>query len=268
MADEAGTVALAPRDQTQATAEIGCEVAGPAGGQAIVFIHGAIMSRAQWRPQVDRFAGLGYRCIAMDLPGHGELAERPFTLDGAADVVADVVDRLAGGRAVLVGLSLGGYVAMAVAGRSPERVRGLVLAGATREPEGPIRIGYSIVGWAYGLLPEPLLRAISTWLFRRRYGREIAAAILANGYFARGGSRAIRSLGGGRFRERLLAYGGPVLVINGDLDLVFRLGARRFVEGVPGVTRRVLRRAAHLSNLDRPDDFTAAVLAFVQTLEP
>jgi len=244
------------------------DVAGPSEGPAIVFLHGAIMSRAQWAPQVAQLTEAGYRCITVDLPGHGALAGQPFTLDDAAKVAVDAIDRAAGGRAVLVGLSLGGYVAMAVAGRSPQRVRGLVLAGSTREPSGPIRAGFAIVGWIYRLMPERATRAAHAWFFRRRYGPEATAAILASGLFGRGGSRAIRSLVGGRFGERLRAYGGPILVVNGDLDLVFRGGQRRFLGDMPNVTRRILRPAAHLSNLDRPSDFSAAVAAFVETLAP
>jgi pimeloyl-ACP methyl ester carboxylesterase len=244
------------------------DVAGPPDGPAIVFLHGAIMSRAQWAPQVAQLTEAGYRCIAVDLPGHGALAGQPFTLDEATNVAVDAIDRAGGGRAVLVGLSLGGYVAMAVAARSPRRVRGLVLAGSTREPSGPIRAGFAIVGWIYRLMPERATQAIHGWFFGRRYGPEATAAILANGLFGRGGSRAIRSLVGGRFGERLRAYGGPILVVNGDLDLVFRGGQRRFLGDVPNVTRRILRPAAHLSNLDRPSDFSAAVAAFVETLAP
>jgi pimeloyl-ACP methyl ester carboxylesterase len=244
------------------------DVAGPPGGAAIVFLHGAIMSRAQWAPQIAHLTAAGYRCIAVDLPGHGVLARQPFTLEEATNVAFDAIDRVAAGRAVLVGLSLGGYVAMAVAGQSPQRVRGLVLAGSTREPSGPIRAGFAIVGWMYRLLPERATQAIHGWFFRRRYGPDATAAILANGLFGRGGSRAIRSLVGGRFGERLRAYGGPVLVVNGDLDLVFRGGQRRFLGDLPNVTRRILRPAAHLSNLDRPTDFSTAVAAFVETLAP
>ena len=71
-----------------------------------------------------------------------------------------------------------------------------------------------------------------------------------------------------RFRDRLLAYGGPVLVINGDLDLVFRLGERSFLRDVPNVTRRTLPRTTHLSSLDRPDAFAAAVRRFIERLPP
>jgi pimeloyl-ACP methyl ester carboxylesterase len=268
----AGRPGSAERTQVTALVDVerdaSWETAGPEGGPALVFIHGAVMTRALWRAQVERLARAGYRCISVDLPGHGALAGRPFTLEGAADLVCDVVDRAAGGRAVLIGLSLGGYVAMTVAGRSPERVRGLVLAGSTREPAGSIRAAFTLVGWSLKVTPEPVLRGFVSELWRRRYGREVAATLLANGYYAKGGSLAIRRLPGGRFRERLAAYGGPILVINGDLDVVFRLGERRFLEGLPGVTRLVLHRAAHLSNLDRPDEFSGAIEGFAASLAP
>ena len=263
----AGLVAAGP-DAPAAGATLGWQVEGPADGPPIVFVHGAVMTRAQWRLQVQHFAAAGYRCVSVDLPGHGALADRPFTLEVAADHVEAAIDRAAGGRAVLVGLSLGGYVSMTVAGRSPARVRGLVLAGSTREPSGPARAAFWLFGWALGAVPEPVSRAFTGWLYRRQYGREVAGAILANGYFSKAGGAAIRTLPGGRFRERLAAYGGPILVINGDLDLVFRLGERPFLEGLAGVTSRRIRRAAHLSNLDRPDAFSGALEEFVEALAP
>jgi pimeloyl-ACP methyl ester carboxylesterase len=252
----------------ESVGQVHWSVAGPADGPSIVFVHGAVMTRAQWTLQVNRFAEAGYRSISIDLPGHGALADRPFTMEAAAESVERVIDDVAGGRAILVGLSLGGYVSMTVAARSPERVRGLVLAGSTREPTGPARFAYWLVGTGLGLAPQTVLRSIMAFIWRRRYGPQVAAAIMANGYFARGGGTAIRELAHGGFRDRIRAYGGPILVINGNLDLVFRLGERRFLEGVPGVTTRRISWAAHLSNLDRPDDFSNAVEAFVQTLAP
>jgi pimeloyl-ACP methyl ester carboxylesterase len=242
------------------------DVAGPSDGEPILFLHGAVMTRAQWWSQVESLAAAGYRCIAVDLPAHGSLEGAPFSIEAAEDLVIDAIDRAAGGRAVLVGLSLGGYVAMAVAARSPERVRGLVLAGASREPAGAIRFGYVLFAWALRVIPERALRRLIAALYRRRYGPEAAEATLAKGYFATGGSQAIRHLPGGRFRDRLAAFGGPILVINGTRDVVFRTGQRRFIEGLPGLTTRLLPGAGHLSNLDRSADFSEAVGAFVAGL--
>ncbi len=243
------------------------DVAGPPDAPPIVFVHGAMMGRAVWSPQVAALADR-YRCVSVDLPGHGSLRGRAFRLDEAAAGVVAAIDREAGGRAVLVGLSLGGYVAMTVAGRHPERVRGLVIAGSTREPTGASRLAFQLYGWALRLAPEPAVRAVALAWFRRRYGPVVAAAITAGGHFAKGGSQGVRHLIGGRFRDRLVAYGGPILVINGTMDLVFRIGAGRFLAGVPGVTARTIPRAGHLSNVDRPEAFTALVEEFIGSLEP
>jgi pimeloyl-ACP methyl ester carboxylesterase len=243
------------------------DVEGPEGAPAIVFVHGAMMGRSVWRPQLDALHDR-YRCISVDQPGHGSLRGRGFTLDVAVANVVDAIDREAGGRAVLVGLSLGGYVSMAVAGQCPERVRGLVIAGCTREPVGLSRVGFHAYSWSLRVVPERLVRAVALGWFRLRYGAVVASAITAGGHFSRGGSRAVRHLVGGGFKARLLAYGGPILAINGVTDLVFTLGAKRFLGGVPRLDYRVIPRAGHLSNVDKPAAFTGLVEEFVGSLEP
>jgi pimeloyl-ACP methyl ester carboxylesterase len=241
-------------------------VAGPDDAPPIVFVHGAMMGRSVWRPQVDALSDR-FRVVAVDQPGHGTLRQQPFTLDVAVQNVVDAIDRDAGGRAVLVGLSLGGYVAMTVAGLYPERVRGLVIAGCTREPVGMSRIGFHVYGLSMRLVPERAVRVVALAWFRVRYGTELASAITAGGHFSRGGSRAVRHLIGGGFRNRLLTYGGPILAINGATDLVFILGANRFLRGIPRATYRVIPRAGHLSNVDRSEAFTGLVEDFIGTLE-
>lgn len=226
-----------------------------------------MMGRSVWSPQVAALADR-YRCISVDLPGHGSQRGKPFNLEGAAAGVARAIDDAAGGRAVLVGLSLGGYVSMTVAARYPAKVRGLVIAGSTREPVGLSRLGFHLYGWGLRLAPEPIVKTVALAWFRRRYGTPLAMAITAGGHFAKGGSQAVRHLVGGRFRDKLRAYGGPILVINGTMDLVFRIGAARFLAGVPGVTNRMIPRAGHLSNVDKPEAFTALIEDFIGTLEP
>lgn len=243
------------------------DVTGPVEAPPIVFVHGAMMGRSVWRPQIEALSGR-YRCISVDQPGHGSLRQRSFTLDVAVANVLEAIDREGGGRAVLVGLSLGGYVSMTLAGRYPERVRGLVIAGATREPIGLSRLGFHAYSWSLRLVPERVVRPIALTWFRLRYGAVVASAITAGGHFSKGGSRAVRQLVGGRFRARLRAYGGPILAINGATDVVFRFGAERFLAGVPNVIYRVIPRAGHLSNVDKPEVFTALIDDFAGTLGP
>jgi pimeloyl-ACP methyl ester carboxylesterase len=110
----------------------------------IVFLHGTRLTGASWAAQAEDLAD-EFHVLAPDLPGHGSAADVPFTIDAAAARVADLIATDAHeGRAVVVGLSLGGYVAMAVAAGWPERVRGLAILGrdgrARREP-GPLLPG-------------------------------------------------------------------------------------------------------------------------------
>ena len=69
-----------------------------------------------------------------------------------------------------------------------------------------------------------------------------------------------------RFHDRLVAFGGPILVINGGLDVIFRMGERAFLKDVPRVTTRVLPLASHLTPLDDPKAFSRAVADFVEAL--
>ncbi|MBI3745001.1 MAG: alpha/beta fold hydrolase [Chloroflexi bacterium] len=241
--------------------EAGCDVIGPPDGPHLVLVHGSRTTRASWQAVTDRLAG-SFRIATPDLPGHGALADVPFTLEGATDVLEATIEAVGGPPVLLVGLSLGGYVAAAYAASHPERVRGLVLAGSTAEPGGSAAAVFRLYAWAIGSAPQRPLDALNTWFLRRRYAPEIAEPIIAAGYWSRGGAAAIRALGRESFRDRLLAYGGPILAINGELDLVFRIGARSFLRGVPNVTRRTLSRASHLSPLDRPDAFAEAIRRF------
>ena len=240
-------------------------VEGPPDAPAIVFVHGAMMGHSVWRPQIDALSQR-YRCISVDLPGHGTQRAERFTLDRAVDTVTRAIDAEAGGQAVVVGLSLGGYTSVLVAGRHPERVRGLVIAGMTREPAGVSRLAFQLYGWFLRLTPERAVSQVALAWFRQRYGRERGTAITAGGHFAKGGGNAVLGLAKGAYREPLKSYGGPILVINGELDVVFRIGQDRFLQGVDKVTRRMIRRAGHLSNVDQPEVFTALVEEFITSL--
>lgn len=232
----------------------------------IVFLHGTRLTGAAWAAQAASL-GADFHCLAPDLPGHGTADGRAFTLEGAAADVADLIAREAhGGRAVLVGLSLGGYVAMAVAERWPERVAGLVVCGATAEPVGLRSVAFRGLALLFARLPEGVLDRVNRSLFRWRYPAAVSGPILAAGFSFRGGAVALRALVGERFRPRLAAYPGPSLLVNGEYDLFFRPTAGSFAAVAADPRRAVIRGATHLANLDRPAAFEAALRRFVRTL--
>ena len=228
----------------------------------IVFLHGTRLTRASWAAQLEDLAD-EFHCLAPDLPGHGSAAEIPFTLDDAAARVAALIAAEAhGGRAILVGLSLGGYVATVVAANWPERVAGLAISGTTAEPVGPRSVLYRGLATAFRRVPERVLVRINIWFFRRRYPARISEPILRDGFSFAGGAVAIRSLVGQRFRPRLAAYPGPTLLINGQFDVFFRPTERAFARVVANPRRVVIRRATHLANLEQPAAFSAAIRGF------
>lgn len=233
------------------------------GRPVIVFLHGTRLTGAQWAVQVADLEA-EFRCLTPDLPGHGTAAATPFTVAGAAESVERLIAAEAGGRAFVVGLSLGGYVAMDVAARWPERVSGLVVSGASAEPVGVRSLAYHALATIFERVDEAFLDRVNAWFFGVRYRPQIAEPIIAGGFHFRGGAVAVRSLVGERFRPRLARYPGPTLLVNGELDLFFRPYAGSFKDAAADARRVVLPGATHLANLDRPELFTAVVRRFVR----
>ena len=159
-----------------------------------MFVHGTRLNRNQWLPQLRRLSDR-YRCVAIDLPGHGERADERFTMQAASDAVIAAIEAEApAGRAVIVGLSLGGYVAIEAAERCPERVAGLVLSGCSAEPVGPVALLFRALAAVLERAPRGAQGRVSSTFFRVRYGREVADPIIAGGFWSAGGAQALRVL--------------------------------------------------------------------------
>ncbi len=104
-------------------------------GLPVVFLHAFPLNRTMWDPQVGALVA-ECRCIPIDFRGFGDSAPAaPYTMDRYADDVAGVLDTLQIERAVIVGLSMGGYVAFALWRRHRERVRAFVLADTRATPD-------------------------------------------------------------------------------------------------------------------------------------
>ena len=108
--------------------------AGPLNAPTVLFLHDLGLSSTMWQPQFERLAGSSH-CLAPDLPecGHSS-AIGPFTLKDAASRVAAVIrERVPGGVAHVVGLSLGGAVALQMLRDEPEGVDHLLISGTAKE---------------------------------------------------------------------------------------------------------------------------------------
>jgi pimeloyl-ACP methyl ester carboxylesterase len=244
------------------------DVAGSADALAIVFLHGAAGTRAMWRPQMEALAD-EFGVTALDLPGHGALAHEPFRLDAAVRTVSDAIDAAARSRALVVGLSLGGYVAMAHAARYSEQVAGLVLSGCSFDYRGALGALSRLDAWLVTkLVGERRLLRMQEKTLRGMLPADLAESLLAAGFTFRAMSAVYRELARHDFGALLGQFPGPVLVLNGERDRLNRRVEERQIAAARHAELRIIAGAGHACNLEKPPAFSEAVRAFARGLRP
>lgn len=245
----------------------GVDVAGPPDAPALVFVHGAMFTRKMWAPQRDALAD-EYRVVAPDLPGHGDRANESFDLERAVSVLDDAVESYAGGNAVLVGLSLGGYVSTEYASRYPEKADGLVVVGSSANPTRGMNLLTRLTGAVARLATrsDTVERAVQRlgrrWVRNRDLAPDHERELLESGIYPRGFGTPGPDLGGRDVRGKLESYPGPVLVVNGEHDTIMRRGERDHASAAGGDVV-VLEGVGHVCSLHRPETFTNVVDRFV-----
>jgi pimeloyl-ACP methyl ester carboxylesterase len=109
---------------------------GRADAPAVVLVHGFPLDGRMWDAQAEALAEKGWRVIVPDLRGFGEsVSEEPFTIESLADDLHALLDSLNALRAVLGGLSMGGYVSLAYVRKYPTTLRGLMLVDTRAEAD-------------------------------------------------------------------------------------------------------------------------------------
>jgi len=225
-------------------------------GTGIVLVHGLRVSSTMWRPQVEALRGQGRRVAAPDLPGHGSRRGEPFTLGSAVDAVLEAVDGV-GGRALLVGLSLGGFVSIAAAAAGPDRVRGLVAASCTARPAQALAQVYRIPAALLEVLPDKGA-SVNERFHRLRLPGEGAEAVLGGGLAMEAARSVIDEIADMDVLGPLGAYPGPVWLVNGARDH-FRIHEKRFLDACVEGRLVNVPRAGHMVSLDQPENFTRLV---------
>lgn len=229
-----------------------------------------------WRAQVESLEKLGHPVLAIDLPGHGARLDERFSLASAAAAVHDGVRALVaassrGGqvtdepRVVVVGLSLGAYVALHAVAKDPSRVGAVVAAGCCTSPSPVMLAGWSLLVRLIGALPDRGA-ALNQFMVDRTLPRQ-AALDVAEGGFALGVmADMLREMRGCDPRSDLARIAVPVWLVNGRLDH-FRAQERAFARAGQDARLRIVPRAKHLVSLDAPVSFTRIVLETIDELE-
>ena len=243
-----------------------------------VLLHGFPLGANQWEPQM-RSIPAGWRLITPDLRGFGGSTEldslSAMAISDYAGDVVDLLDELAVPRAVIGGLSMGGYVALALLQGAPQIIEGLVLADtratadspegranrrnmlALVDREGPSGVAREMMPKLLGKTTRelnPSAEAQVRLLIKQQAPVAIRSAI--HRMMHRPDSTAL-----------LPQVTVPTLVIVGEEDeLTPPEDSRRIAEAVPGATLVTIPGAGHLSNLEQPDAFNAALNGFLAKL--
>jgi pimeloyl-ACP methyl ester carboxylesterase len=236
----------------------------------LLLLHAFPLDARMWEPQLSAFSGV-LPVIAPHLPGFGgtDPAGEVMTMGAAADRVLAELDRAGVDRAVVCGLSMGGYVAFELWRRARQRFAGLVLANTRAEPdtdEGAANrraLAERLRREGNGFLvekPPPLLSEGAPqelWGYVRRLiadqpAEAIAAASL--GMAERPDSR-----------PDLPGIDVPTLVITSTGDtLIPPEASAPMAEAIPGADLLVIQGAGHLSNLEQADTFSGTLEEHVE----
>ncbi len=244
-------------------------------GLPIVFIHGFPHNRTLWAPQLGGLMARA-RCVAPDLRGFGESEiHGPYTMDSYADDVVAVLDSLQIDRAVIAGLSMGGYVAFALWRRYRERVRALILAdtrpGADTEETTARR--REMIGIARakgsGAVADMQITGMVGRTTRERYP-DIADSVhrmltMAPVHGVVGALEAM--IARPDSTPTLGTIDVPTLIIVGDEDVLTPPAESRAMhEAIEGSRLEILAGAGHVSNVERPAAFNHVTSEFLGVL--
>jgi 3-oxoadipate enol-lactonase len=237
----------------------------------VLFIHGLGGNHRMWLPQVPAFCGR-YPVLTVDLRNHGEstkLDRESSVAEMAADLTR-LLRTLGVGAAHVVGLSLGGMIALQMTLDAPEAVAALVLADTLAgAPPGFEEVGRQ----ALALIESSTMAEIARVRITAAFSGHVDPAVRDYfvGQVARNQKpayvRAARAGFAFNARERLRDVKRPTLVVVGEEDVTTPpMLSEELASGIPGARLVRIAGAAHISNVERPREFNDAVLGFLDSL--
>src|SRR5678815_2720341 len=245
-------------------------------GPSVVLPHGYPFNRSMWADQMAELKQ-HHRVIVPDLRGHGGSAvSSAASMQSMATDVASLLETLNISRATIGGLSMGGYVALAFYRLFPLRVRSLVLADTraqadtdegkeNREKQAQKALSEGMEGIADGLLPK--LLAPETVTKHPEIVKRLRGMMAETN--PEGAAAALRGMAGRQdqtsFLSRIIA---PTLILVGSEDAVTPVADSELMHREIGGSRlKIIEGAGHVSNLERPEEFNAALVKFLNDVE-
>jgi len=229
----------------------------------VLLTHGFGASQAMWAPNLDAL-GVDRQVLTWDLPDHGASILRSDELshDGCIADMLGLLDVLGAPRAVIGGMSLGGFLSLLFCARHPERVAALLLVDTGPGfRDGAAREAWNT--WVGGLADDLEARGLAAL----RPSPETAVAEHAAG--ADGLAAAARGIliqRDGEAFESLSRITAPTLIVVGANDDRFLSAADAMTRRIPGARKMIVADAGHAANMDQPAQFNRAVLEFLEEL--
>jgi len=245
-------------------------------GQPVVLLHGYPFNRTLWAEQVGALSNR-YRVITPDLRGLGESDATPgaATMNRMAQDVAILLDHLEISRAVIGGLSMGGYVALAFYKQFPSRVRALVLADTraqadteegkqTRFQQAEKALAEGMAGIADSMLPK--LLTPETVSKRPELVKRVRDMMLKTK--SEGAAGALLGMAERDDQTPLLSQiSCPALILVGREDPITPVrDSEKMNREIAGSRLVVIENAAHVSNLERTEQFNNELVRFLNLL--
>ena len=226
----------------------------------IVFLHGIRLGGKIWEEHALALAD-EYYVVTPDLPGHGALVDLPFEPAVIDAFLAHIGTMLSSRPPLVIGYSLGGYVAMRYATAFPERTCGLLLTGCSTDIVDHRQRLYNFAVAASGQFPPGMLQRMLTAFLRLTCPANVAATIIPFRFDHRVFEASRTIAGGVEYSALLAGYKKPVLLVNGKWDLLFRRDEAKFARRA-GAPITVMRRGDHIAPLRHPAEFVAIVRSF------
>jgi pimeloyl-ACP methyl ester carboxylesterase len=240
-------------------------------GPVIAFSHGLFMDETMFDPQVAALRDR-YRCIAWDERGHGQTGDttEPFSYWDSAEDLAALLGSLGVERAVLAGMSQGGFLSLRCALRHPELVRALILIDTQAGVEDPERLpGYQVMvdNWVANGPDQPTLDIIAGLIL----GEGSPAAEWQEKWKRQSNENLVTVFTTLATREdlhdRLAEIDVPALVIHGESDASIALEiGRNLADGLPDAEFVIVPGAGHAANLTHPELVNPQIERFLASL--
>jgi 3-oxoadipate enol-lactonase len=249
---------------------------GLPNGLPAVFIHGFPFNHEMWDPQM-RTLSNRIRAISYDIRGHGasDVGDGQFTIELFVDDLIALLDHLVIDKAVLCGLSMGGYIALRAIERYPERVRALVLCDTKSEPDGneaKIKRAATLKSIKSAGVPafaDEFVKSIfapETCRVNDALVDRIRRMIVANAPLGISGTLlalAART----DTTPSLPAIHVPTLILTGDQDILTPPAAAEALhDRITGSRMAIVPKAGHMSNLENPAFFDSELESFLDPL--